>query len=352
MVYACLAQHGLKKSWRKTEKSGQWSTKGREFERLEERYPKKFPGLADAHRTVQQLHELQLFAGADGRYRTPIWPFSTITSRMAPNGAAFPFTTPSWCRFTLMPTAGNVLVYLDFGSMEFGVPAGLSQTAVMIADYHREPYLILPILTGLLPRGATKATHGKIRDEYKPMILAVQYGGGGDLLADRLKLTRSQGHRIVHLHHDRYEPYWEWSDRKLQRAFEEGELVARDGWRCGINSRSSIFTARNWLIQANAAAIFRYASLLMRHLGIRIVAPVHDAVLIEASADQIERVVALATYCLQRASQRFLHGLTLKVDAKYIYPGERFTDGRGEKTWAFVERSLRELEQGMRHAAG
>jgi DNA polymerase I len=344
-----LVRHGVK-GWRKTA-SGHFGTAGSDFERLEEQRP-EFGGIADAHKMVTQLHELQLSAGPDGRYRTPIWAYSTITSRAAPNGAAFPFTTPSWCRYTLMPAAGKVLAYLDFASMEFGVAAGLSKAPMMVADYGGEPYLILPILAGFLPCDATRRTHGDVRDTYKPMILAVQYGGGGGLLARRLGLTASQGQRIVDLHHDRYEPYWEWSDRKLQHAFDEGELIARDGWRCGINTRTSVFTARNWLIQANAAAIFRYAGLLMRHLGIRIIAPVHDAVLLEANIDQIDREVVRATYCLERASRRFLHGLTLKVDVKYVYPGDRFTDKRGEKTWAFVERSLRELEEGKRDVAG
>jgi DNA polymerase I len=222
----------------------------------------------------------------------------------------------------------------------------------MLADYDKEPYLTLPILAGLLPRDATRASHGKVRDAYKPMILAVQYGGGGNLLARRLHLTPRQGHHLVELHHDRYEPFWGWSDWKLQRAFDDGELVARDGWRCGIDTRTSIFTARNWLIQANSAALFRYAGLMMRRLGIRVVAPVHDAVLIEASIDQAKQEAARATYCLERASRRFLHGLTLRVDAKFIYPGERFTDGRGETTWNFVESSLRELEEGRRNAGG
>jgi DNA polymerase I len=91
---------------------------------------------------------------------------------------------------------------------------------------------------------------------------------------------------------------------------------------------------------------------MMRRLGIRLIASVHDAVLIEAAIDEIEREVARAIYCLERAAQRFLHGLTLKVDVKKIYPGERFTDPRGENTWNFVERSLRELEEGKHNATG
>ncbi len=134
---------------------------------------------------------MQLFAGADGRYRTPLWPFSTITSRAAPNGAAYPFTVPSWCRFTMIPGPGKTLLYLDFSSMEFGVAAGLSRAPRMLADYEQEPYLVLPMLAGQLPRGATKDTHGEERDRYKPMILAVQYYGGSGLLARRLGLSRS-----------------------------------------------------------------------------------------------------------------------------------------------------------------
>jgi hypothetical protein len=346
-----LARHGIK-DWRRTDDGKRLSTRGKDFERLEERYPKKFDGIADVHKTVSQLHDFQLFAGSDGRYRAPLWPFSTITGRAAPNGSAYPFTVPAWCRFSLMPAQGRGLWYLDFSSMEFGVAAGLSQAPTMLDDYAEEPYLVLPILAGLLPADATKRTHPKERDAYKPMILAIQYGGGAWLLARRLGITRAQGQLIVDLHHERYEPYWDYSDRKLQRAFEVGELVARDGWRCGINSLSSLFTLRNWIIQANAGAIFRYAGLLMRRLGLTVVALVHDAVLVECDLDQMAHVRALAVECLERASRRFLYGLTLRVDAKPILAGERFADGRGAKLWEFVERSLREIEEERRRKAG
>jgi hypothetical protein len=344
-----LIRHNVH-SWRLT-KTGKFGTKDRDFELLENLHP-DFRGIADVHRTVKQLHELQLFTGADGRYRTPLWAFSTITSRAAPNGAAYPFTVPSWCRFSMMPPPGKTLLYLDFSSMEFGIAAARSRDPVMLTDYAKEPYLVLPILAGLLPQNATKLSHSADRDRYKPMILAVQYGGGGELLATRLVLRKDQGDRLVALHHERYAVYWDWSDRQLQRAFEDGELVAPDGWRCGINTKSSLFTARNWLIQATGSAIFRYAGLLMRSLDLPVVALVHDAVLVEADLDQVERIKALAIECLERASRRFLHGLTLRVDVKTIRPGERFADPRGARTWTFVEQALRELEGERLRAAG
>jgi hypothetical protein len=100
MLREFIVRHKVK-GWRQT-RTGQLGTKVRDFEQLELR-DDRFRGIADVHKMVKHLHELQLFAGPDHRYRTPLWAFSTITSRAAPNGAAYPFTTPSWCRYTLTP---------------------------------------------------------------------------------------------------------------------------------------------------------------------------------------------------------------------------------------------------------
>jgi hypothetical protein len=339
-----VVRHQLQ--WRKTRKAGKLGTAYHDFVELEQLHP-EFNGLADITKTVDQLRELQLFPGNDKRFRTPIWAFSTITSRSAPNGAAYPCATPAWCRYTIIPPQGHTISYLDFSSMEFGVAAGLSNCSTMLSDYAREPYLTLPILLGLIEPHATKATHGPVRDRFKPMILALQYGGGPKLVAHRLGLSEAQGSRLVELHHQRYEDYWSYSDRRLQIAFEKGELVAPDGWRTGVDSRTSIFTARNWFIQCTSAAIFRYGGLLMRHIKVPVIALVHDAVAVEAPDDRIEYETLRARECLERASRRFLRGLTLGVDVKCIHAGERFTDPRGERTWSFVERCLHELETGL-----
>lgn len=346
-----IARHGIK-DWRRTP-SGKLGTSYSDLEALEQRPEfigkdgkSKFVGIADVSKTVKQLHEMQLFVGTDGRFRAQIWPFSTISGRAAPDGAEYPFTTPAWCRFMLMPAAGTVLIYLDFASMEFGVAAALYQDPVMLADYAGEPYLALPILAGFLPRDATKLSHPDERECFKAPTLSLQYGAGAALLARKLNLTRRDGQRLVDLHHDRYQMHWKGSDRKIETAFANGEMVARDGWRCGVCSLTTEFIARNWFVQSNAAAIFRYAGLMMRQLGLRIIGVVHDAVLVETTEDRLELDQARAILCLERASRRFLHGFTLRVDPKVIIcAGERFYDKRGERTWAFVERTLHEFEE-------
>ena len=349
-----ITRHNWQGWWRRTPKSGQFGKSKRDFAALAERFPKHegYKNLREVGKTLSQLYDLKMIAGTDDRYRTPIWPFSTITGRMAPNGSTYPFATPAWTRFMIRAAPGTALAYLDFSSMEFGVAAGLSQCPPMLADYNDEPYLILPRLVGTVPPDATRHSHSEEREKYKPIILSLQYGSGAGLMASRLDITRSQGQRLVDLHHERYARYWEWSDDQLQRAFDNGELVAKDGWRCGVSSMTSILTARNWLIQANAAAIFRYACLLMRALGIRVIAVVHDAVLLEAPANRIDAEVARAIVCLERASRRFLRGKALRVDPKIVREGERLGDKRGTDIWNFFERTLRELDEGMINAAG
>jgi hypothetical protein len=328
-----VVRHGL--PWPKTPKSGRLRTADAVFEEIAETHP-EFAGLAEIKKTLSMLHEFELASGSDGRCRTAIWAFSTITSRMAPDGAAYPFTTAAWTRNLITPKAGTVLIYLDFASMEFGVAAGLSRCAAMIDAYlSGDPY------SGL---GARAGLHRISRNQLKPVIISLQYGSGVPLIMGRLGVQRRKATRLHDLHHREFAGYWAWSDRKLARAFADGALIARDGWRCQVTSRTSEFTARNWFIQANAAAIFRHAGLMARRLGLKICAVVHDALLIEAPAGREAESLAKATACLERASCMFLHGLSLRGDAKVIRQSERFSEERGAKVWGYVEKTLREMD--------
>jgi hypothetical protein len=162
----------------------------------------------------------------------------------------------------------------------------------------------------------------------------------------RLGITRQQAKRLHDLHRNEFAGYWAWSDTKIARAFGDGVMAARDGWRCRVGSRTSEFTVRNWFVQANAAAIFRHAGLMARRLGIKICAVVHDAILIETPVERAELDRERAIECLERASRMFLHGLALRVDVKTTHEGERFSEERGARVWAHVEQTLKELSGG------
>tara|TARA_B100000676_G_C17234685_1_gene415643 strand:+ start:149 stop:457 length:309 start_codon:yes stop_codon:yes gene_type:complete len=87
-------------------------------------------------------------------------------------------------------------------------------------------------------------------------------------------------------------------------------------------------------MQANGAEMLRIACILMTEAGIRVCAPVHDAVLIEAPLEELEARVQQAQDLMSESSRQVLGGFALTTDADiYRYP-ERYRDEeRGGAFW-------------------
>jgi hypothetical protein len=94
---------------------------------------------------------------------------------------------------------------------------------------------------------------------------------------------------------------------------------------------------------------------MARH-GIRLLAPIHDAVLIEASLEDIEKDVALSRECMRRASRIVLSKdptgtHELRTDYKIIRWPDRYNDPRGEGIWARVIELLEQQPAPIRKRA-
>jgi DNA polymerase I-like protein with 3'-5' exonuclease and polymerase domains len=147
---------------------------------------------------------------------------------------------------------------------------------------------------------------------------------------------------MLNQHHAQFRPYWAFSDDFVQHALQTGVMRTAFGWTCrtGItefNERS----IRNWPIQAAGADILRIACILVTRHGIKLLAPVHDAVLIEAPVEKIESDVALMREIMRRASRIVLNTDAagtheLRTDAKIIRYPDRYSDKRGDKIWSEV----------------
>ena len=90
----------------------------------------------------------------------------------------------------------------------------------------------------------------------------------------------------------------------------------------------------NFLVQANDAEMLRIACILMTEAGIRVCAPVHDAVLIEAPLEELEARVKESQELMTEASRQVLGDFELMTDVDiYRYP-ERYRDEeRGGAFW-------------------
>ena len=74
--------------------------------------------------------------------------------------------------------------------------------------------------------------------------------------------------------------------------------------------------------------------------GVRICAPIHDAVLIEANDGALEETVATMQRCMTAASRLMLNDFALQTSVTRIRYPDRFTDARGERVWRLVLQAL------------
>ena len=123
----------------------------------------------------------------------------------------FIFGPATWIRGLIKPGPGMALAYVDWEQQEFGIAAALSGDANMMAAYRSgDPYLAFAIQAGAAPTGATKATHGAIREQFKVCALAVQYGAGAAAIGVRLGLSTYRGEELLDLHKRTYPEFWQW----------------------------------------------------------------------------------------------------------------------------------------------
>ena len=238
------------------------------------------------------------------------------------------------------------MAYVDFEQQEFGIAAALSGDAAMAeACRSGDPYLAFGKQAGAIPADGTKATHAAERALFKACTLAVQYGMGPDGLAQKIGRPVAAARELLGLHRATYPAFWRWSQAAVDRATLLGKLETVFGWpihvgpspdptRPGANPRS----LANFPCQANGAEMLRLAACLLVERGIGLCAPVHDAVLVEGPAAEIDEVVAQTREAMAEASRVVLAGFEIGTDAKIVRWPDRYVDESGAAFWDTVMR--------------
>ncbi|MEH6543012.1 MAG: DNA polymerase [Porticoccaceae bacterium] len=299
-------------------------------------YPEVAP-LRALRSSLSKLKSAGPSIGPDDRNRYMLSAFSSITGRNQPSSRAALFGNAAWMRGFMKAPPGYALVYIDWSQQEFGIAAALSGDPNMMAAYSSgDPYLEFAKQAKVIPPEATKATHPDARGLFKECVLAVQYGMGAASLAVRTGQTEAQAQRLLDLHRQTYKVFWQWIEGVLDYALLYGELKTVFGWRLQVMPKPNRRSVQNFLMQANGAEMLRLACIFGTEAGIKICAPVHDAVLIEVPLDSLEETIGQMQLHMTKASEIVLAGFSLRSDVEaFPYP-ERYADPRGQKMWDTV----------------
>jgi DNA polymerase-1 len=222
-------------------------------------------------------------------------------------------------------------------TQEFGIAAALSGDPAMIDAYvSGDPYLAFGKQAGRIPPDGTKETHKGEREQFKACVLGVQYGMGPETLSRRIDQPISKGRELIHLHRLAYPKYWAWSDGAEGHAMLSGGLTSAFGWTIRVGPDTNPRSLRNFPCQANGAEMLRLACSLATERGLSVVAPIHDALLVEGPSRTIKSVVRATQDAMAEASEVVLDGFRLRSDARVVRSPDRYMDDRGREFWGQV----------------
>ena len=316
--------------------SGGLDLKDETFRSMAKAHPKVAP-MRELRSALSELRLSQLSVGKDGRNRCLLSPFASKTARNQPSNSRFIFGPSVWLRGLIKPQPGWAVVYIDYCQQEFGIAAALSGDEAMMEAYlSGDPYLAFAKQAGAAPANATKVSHKAVREQFKQCVLAVQYGMGEESLAERIGQPPIVARRLLELHRNTYRRFWTWSDAVLDEVSLHGRLWTSLGWEIRVSERINPRSMRNFPMQANGAEMLRLASIYLTDAEVRVCAPVHDALLIEATVETLADTVKLSTELMIQASRDILSGFALSCDTKIIQHPDRFIDERGEHMWNVV----------------
>jgi hypothetical protein len=310
-----------------------------------------FKDMARVYRAVKPMYDLRstlaamrknnLAVGRDGRNRTSLKPFASVTSRNQPSTSKFVFGLAMWMRGLIKPPPGYGIAYLDYSQQEFAIAAALSGDANMMEAYRSgDPYLKFGKQANAIPPDGTKETHPREREKFKQCVLAVQYGMKAGGLANRIGEPKIVADDLLLIHRQTFRTFWQWSDAAVDFAMTSGSLHSVHGWQVHSVDDCNPRMLANWPMQTNGAEMLRLACCLGIERGIEICAPVHDAVLICAPLDRLDADVATMQAAMAEASRIVLSGFELRTNAQVVRYPDRYCDERGEAMWARVMRLL------------
>jgi len=330
---------------------------------------------ADTLPVIEQYRQLRKFltlaksdfkfpVGPDGRNRCSLNPFKARSSRSQPaTSESIPNATKA-LRSLLAPRECEVLNHRDWSNAEYGIAAALAGDKKRWNHYlYRDAYLVKAADFGFCDYKATKITHRELRNKFKPVVLAGQYGQTPKGLARVLGVSEREALSYQQKEAKLYPVYQRWLEMNAEDRAFDGYVETEFGWKLWLPRRPTghdTRSAMNLPMQGNCAEIMRLTACLATERGIGVGATVHDAFFYTAPAGCWEDVDRAMKSCMDEACEAVLgDGYKLKSDRDvvlydangYRYDSERkvhyghYQHEDGQKMWNKIEAALEGVEK-------
>lgn len=334
-----FAEYLIKKgiAWPRTQ-TGALALDQETFRQQVRQYPEIAP-IREVRDNLSQMRLSNIQIGTDGRNRTLLSPFAAKTGRNLPSNAKFIFGPSAWLRSLIKPQEGYGLAYVDFSSQEIAIAAALSGDKDMQEGYKNgDPYLDFAVRAGLAPKGATKTSHKHVRQICKQVVLGTQYGMRAETLSQHAGIPLYRGQQLLRAHKETYPIYWHWVDNLVNHARSMRYIETVFGWRKLVSEEDSDNALQNFPCQANGAEMLRLACVKAHQAGLKIIAPIHDAILLEAPLNTFHHDVKKLQTIMTEAGALILDGFEVRTDADLVIYPDRYQDERGIEMWEKVTR--------------
>jgi len=158
----------------------------------------------------------------------------------------------------------------------------------------------------------------------KQIVLGTQYGMQAESLAARIGEPLYRGQQLLRAHKESYPVYWKWVSALSHHCRAAGYIETVFGWRKYVNESDSDTALQNFPCQANGAEMLRLACTMAHQAGLKIIAPVHDAILLESPIETLDQDVLRLQNIMIEAGRIILDGFSIRVEADITTYPDRY----------------------------
>ncbi|SGY81453.1 DNA polymerase I [Moritella viscosa] len=255
----------------------------------------------------------RLRTDVDGRLRTPIRPYHSVTGRAGLLGTT-PINGYKVFREKLLAAPGGSAVYsIDYAGCEVGILAALSGDKRLCNDYMG----VSDLYSELIGLAHTVCGLTLERGQLKRLLLMSIYGASPRAVASKLRISEPEAKAVQKAIMEHYPTAFKWLEQQTVMAYQAKVIQSRS-WQIHVSRKAKPAQVRNWPIQMAGMEIINKACLIADQKGLKVVGVVHDCIYIESKISRFEQEKKILEESMVVASEALLDGFQLKTNIDFI----------------------------------